>query len=159
MKKIFLLPIAMFLCTLHINAQVNIISSIESGNSKQLMSWISDGHDVNTPVEVKGVKMNILSLAAKMGNPEMVDVLLKKGANAKAKTDNVDALMYAAESGNKEVVNLLIQAGADVTLARADGMTAKDLAVNKGNKEVANILAEEMNNKIQAARMARAKKK
>ena len=129
MKKIFLLPIAMFLCTLHINAQVNIISSIESGNSKQLMSWISDGHDVNTPVEVKGVKMNILSLAAKMG------------------------------SGNKEVVNLLIQAGADVTLERADGMTAKDLAVNKGNKEVANILAEEMNNKIQAARMARAKKK
>jgi ankyrin repeat protein len=159
MKKVNFLFIILLLSTLYVNAQSNILSAIENGQSKQVLNWLSEGHDVNTPLQYKSETMSLLSLASKLGKAEIADILVKKGANVKARIEFKDALMYAAEGGNKEIVNMLVLAGADFTLENMKGQTAKDLAVNAGHSEVANILDQEMQNKYKAIRLAKANKK
>ncbi|MHC4620153.1 MAG: ankyrin repeat domain-containing protein [Planctomycetota bacterium] len=52
-------------------------------------------------------------VAAYTGDPEMVTILLEKGADVNASTENgVTALLMARQNGHAEVVNLLEKAGA-----------------------------------------------
>src|SRR6478736_1673192 len=56
-----------------------------------------------------------LLLAAKSGNAEVIDPLVKAGADVNAATSNgTTALMFAAASGNVAAVQALVEHGADV---------------------------------------------
>ncbi len=72
---------------------------------------IENGYDVN-----KASERNLpLFMAAEQGDPEMVKLLLKAGANVKAKNEDGETVLNGAMSdGNGEVVKLLIEAGADM---------------------------------------------
>lgn len=159
MKNTLLFSLLFAVGFIQLNAQTNIVSSIESGNAKQVVNWINDGHDINTPILSDKTNMSLLSYAALQGKAEIVDILLKKGANPKTKIEGKDALMFAAKSGNKEVVNLLLQAGADYMAESSEGYTARDFARMAGNSEVEILLATEMQNYIASFKKSKAKAK
>ncbi len=59
-----------------------------------------------------------LMKAAKLGNSEMVELLLKEGVdiNATSQLNNLSALQYAIESGDIKSVKLLLENGADINI-------------------------------------------
>lgn len=82
-----------------------------------------------------------LIFAAAAGNEELVNLLLKKGANVNAADmQGRTALSFAAENNDKKVAALLIQAGANMELKRFDGLTPAYVAADKGNVDVLALL-------------------
>ena len=60
----------------------------------------------------------MLMKAAKLGNSEMVELLIKKGSdiNATSQFNNLSALQYAIESGDVKSVKLHLENGADINI-------------------------------------------
>jgi len=85
-----------------------------------------------------------LSLAAKNGNPAMIEVLLKAGADANTATSTgATVLMSAALSGSADAVKVLINHGADVNAKEnANGQTALMFAAWENRPEVIKVLVE-----------------
>jgi ankyrin repeat protein len=82
-----------------------------------------------------------LALACGNGNPQMVEVLLRAGANANAVATGEPVLMTAARSGSVEVVRALIARGADVNAKDSSrGQTALMWAVAHRHAEVVRVL-------------------
>jgi len=72
-------------------------------------------------------------------HPEVVEFLIKRGADVNAKTDaGFVALFWAARYGHEKVAKVLIDNGADVNAKDKDGMTAlKWASTNKQDKVIA----------------------
>ena len=86
-------------------------------------------------------KNTALMLAASRGLPEMVDALLKSGADPHLREEfGRDALTYGAESGNPEVVRLLLAAGLKADSSDAGGDTPLMAGAASGNPEVVRLL-------------------
>jgi hypothetical protein len=83
--------------------------------------------------------------AARIDCEDCVRLLLKHGADAKARTDaGLTALHYAAFKGNLAMVKLLLEAGAAVSVADDRGLTPLMMAANSKSKnpEVVRLLLE-----------------
>jgi hypothetical protein len=77
------------------------------------------------PDAVREGGLTSLMSAAYVGATELVEDLLRRGADIGAQdADGFTALMYAANGGQDEIVRLLIDAGADVNQADREGSTA-----------------------------------
>jgi uncharacterized protein len=85
----------------------------------------------------KGVPL--LVLAIRNNNPAAGEVLLSRGAdpNAMSEDRGTTALMEAASLGNLHIVEMLLSHGANPDLRSKSGRTALMLAVSEGNREVA----------------------
>ena len=100
-----------------------------------------------------------LSLAAGVGNTEIVSMLVDAGAGAETaeqneqdvgSTDGISALLRAVANENEEIARILIDAGADVNATLPEqkfsageatgGVSALMIAINKSNEELARIL-------------------
>lgn len=82
---------------------------------------------------------------AKMGQDDMVNLLLELGANIEAKDHtNNTALIHAAEGdrNSESVVRLLLEKGADVEAKNAKNRTALIVAAEKGHSAVVQLLLE-----------------
>ena len=78
----------------------------------------------------KTITMTPLLAAALMGQTEMVEFLIRKGADVDAKGgDGGTALHAAAFLGQYEVAKLLIENGADINARNNDGATVMDTLV------------------------------
>lgn len=85
-----------------------------------------------------------LILASKKGNIEIVDILLKSGADVDFEFKNKrTALIFAAENGHKKIVKMLLEAGANLEQKIKNGCNALILSVKNGHKEVVELLLEE----------------
>jgi len=83
----------------------------------------------------------ILINAAKHGNIEEVQRLLKNGADVNAKDNNGDtALMWASSKGHANVVQLLLDASADVNAKNDYGFTALMCVPFNGHTDVVKLL-------------------
>jgi ankyrin repeat protein len=82
--------------------------------------------------------------AAKDGNRELVELLLKNGADVNAEGEfGETALGQAAENGHREVVELLLKNGADVNAKEYGifgGATFLIFAAARGHREVVEVL-------------------
>lgn len=75
-----------------------------------------------------------LSYAAYNGHLEVVDYLLKHGAEVNATTENgSSALFFAARFGHIEVIRLLLKNQADPKIVNENGDTAVDWALKSKN--------------------------
>ena len=81
--------------------------------------------------------MTPLAMAALFGNPQIVDRLLKAGADAKALGPNGESMvMFASRNGNPDVIRLLVEAGANVNAREpVRGTTALMWAVEQRHPE------------------------
>ena len=81
--------------------------------------------------------MTPLAMAALYGNPQIVDRLLKGGADPKALGPNGESMvMFAARNGNPDVIKLLVEAGANVNAREPlRGTTALMWAVEQRHPE------------------------
>ena len=90
--------------------------------------------------EIKIDGMNLIE-ASEEGNIEIVDNLIKRGADINAVNKYAStALMKASEKGHKEVVDSLIAGGAHINVVSNYGDTALMWASLKGHKEVVDSL-------------------
>jgi ankyrin repeat protein len=91
---------------------------------------------------------SVLITAVRSGNLEIVNLLLKHGANpnrgtftgSSAEFLGATALFYAAGSGNAEIAKVLIDAGANVNVRTKGGFTPLMEAARSGSYEVAKLL-------------------
>jgi len=84
-----------------------------------------------------------LMWAAAEDHPAVVEVLLRKGADAKAKsTGGYSALAFAARQGHLDVVQQIVAAGADVNEKAPNGTPVLTLAIENLRYPVASFLVE-----------------
>jgi len=84
-----------------------------------------------------------LHLAAKNGNREEIEKLIKAGADINARDNHHDtALHYAAANGHIEAIKKLIELGADIKAENEDAYTALHSAALYGNTKAIEKLVE-----------------
>ncbi|XP_029431567.1 GA-binding protein subunit beta-1 isoform X2 [Rhinatrema bivittatum] len=88
-------------------------------------------------------------MAASEGHANIVEVLLKHGADVHAKDMlKMTALHWATQHNHQDVVELLIKYGADVHSQSKFCKTAFDISLDNGNEDLAEILQIAMQNQI-----------
>ncbi|CZR48127.1 uncharacterized protein FPRO_12737 [Fusarium proliferatum ET1] len=83
-----------------------------------------------------------LLVASAKGYPDIVRLLLEKGADTEVSHPALDQapLLVASASGHEDVVRLLLAHGAKVEAKDYRGLTARDRAVKQGHAEIAKLL-------------------
>jgi ankyrin repeat protein len=111
---------------------------VKSTSVKEIKELIEAGTDINF---ANVNKDTALTLAAYLGNLEIVEVLIKAKADIEAKDkDGRTALMKASQLGHLEIVEALIQAKADVNAQDEEEFTSMMLASDKGHDEIVKVL-------------------
>ncbi len=83
----------------------------------------------------------LLHLVTQLNYPDVVEQLIKKGADPKAMNrDGKIPLHIAAENGNLEVAKLLVRAIGQIDIKDSSGLTALNLSIVNGHYEVAKYL-------------------
>ena len=82
--------------------------------------------------------------AAKIGNTEVVKLLLKENVDVNIQKENgVTALMLASQKGHTQVVKLLLKENADVNIQNNNGWTALMIASQNSHTQVVELLLKE----------------
>lgn len=134
---------------------MSLVAEVQAQNVQQAMRaiYIQD-YDAATEIIQSGIDVNqktrgsyLLHAACLRGNPNLVTLLLKQGANVNAIADDgTSALFWAARSDdNGEIVTMLLEKGARVNVKNVHGRTPFDQAVyrsiqDNGNHAVMRIL-------------------
>nr|CAI5859549.1 unnamed protein product [Callosobruchus analis] len=109
--------------------------SLASTSSEQSPEPLFDMHDIHGQAA--------LHVAARLGQAQVVKVLLEAGANAdQADVDGWTPLRAAAWGGHTEVVELLVKHGCSLDSVDAENRTALRAAAWSGHEEIVKILLE-----------------
>lgn len=119
-------------------ATVPLVDAVKSGDRAAALKMIEQRVDVNT-AEPDGT--TALHWAVHRNDLDLVERLIRAGANAKAKNDyGATPMSEAAVLGNAAMIDRLLKAGADVESPNADGQTALMVAARTGSVEAARVL-------------------
>jgi len=121
----------------------DLMSAAANGDSKKVFEILDKGLNVNVTFERDESEfsgMTVLMVASLRGYHEMVEALIKRGANVNLKRYVGDtALMLAAGSDNVNTVRVLLKAGADpnakVLSPHAGEMTPLNIAINLSQQQ------------------------
>jgi ankyrin repeat protein len=98
------------------------------------------GGDINAPA-TNGSGYNALTGAVAGGHTQMVEWLLKNGANANYRYGpGYSPLLTAAANGHVEIIKLLLAHGADLHATTNDGKSAPALAAERNHSSVVEFL-------------------
>lgn len=116
-------------------------SALRIGDADFLEHLITPGNDLSP---LKGARGGInLAMAAFDGNIQIVQILLKNGADVDILTSKgYNALHYATKGGQCQMIQVLLKAGANIEAVTEDNFydTALSLALHAKNIELVHIL-------------------
>ncbi|XP_058059386.1 ankyrin-3-like [Anopheles bellator] len=116
------------------------LRAARAGDLQKLIEYLETGQvtDINT-CNANG--LNALHLAAKDGHYDIVNELLKRGANVDNATKKGNtALHIASLAGQKEIIHLLLQYNASVNVQSQNGFTPLYMAAQENHDECVNYL-------------------
>ena len=142
------------------DGQTALMIAIKNGDLPVFNLLIDAGAKVNTVEKVQDQTPLMWAAAAARNAPEMVKVLIAKGANVNARAKFNDwpgqitsepraqyhtyggltPLLYAARGGCYACVEALVSAGADVNLPNNEGMTPMMIALDNNQNGVAKFI-------------------
>jgi ankyrin repeat protein len=88
----------------------------------------------------KGFLRSLLDFAVKEGNLEIVELLLKAGADLSVEHTEKHPILIAAEQDNVEAIDLLLRYGASPNIRDVDGWTSLHLAVEWDSIDLLELL-------------------
>ncbi|MFO7845167.1 MAG: ankyrin repeat domain-containing protein [Balneolaceae bacterium] len=116
----------------------NIIEAINEIDIISLNVLLAEGADVDT-LDKEG--NTPLMLAAKIGNPRMIDIILAHNPEIdRRNNDGNTALMIASANGVLSIVEDLKNSGADGNLRNKDGLTPAQIALRNGHADISSYL-------------------
>jgi hypothetical protein len=117
--------------------------AIIAGNMRAVIQLIGHGQSLHTGDSSMNGATPLL-LALKVGDLEMVYMLLTMGANLQTEVDKdgKGALFYALESTHRQAaLNYILAAHVNIHQKSSDGLTAYDFALKNGWQDAAEILS------------------
>jgi ankyrin repeat protein len=125
-------------CAADLARDPSLVEAVKEGNRAIAVAMIEKKVNVNAPAADGSTA---LLWAAHNGDAELVDRLLKAGADVKVKNDfGATAMSEAASAGSTAVIEKLLSAGADPDSANADGETALMTIARSTNIAAAKLL-------------------
>jgi ankyrin repeat protein len=127
-----------------------VLKAVESGNVGEIKRLIDTGASVNFGFDRDDLaNVTPLMIAAQKGNVEIIDLLLKAGADVKAKDRHFmpgeggaeTALFYAVRGGHEKAIRALVRARSNLN-AKACGSTPLSVAISGKNIPIAKLLIE-----------------
>jgi len=117
----------------------SMVDCVNEGQVKEVSLFLDAGFSPDTG-DKNGVPL--LCLCARKGNLEMLQLLLRSGANVdqQAEDRRCSAVLDATMGKYKDIVKVLIEAGADVNIQSKDGQTALIVAAGSGDDETVEML-------------------
>ncbi len=129
--------------THEITVAENIIEAIKDIDIVSLNVLLAEGAKVDT-VDNEG--NTPLMIAAKIGNPRMMEIILAHNPELNARNNQGDtALMIASAQGVLDVTRQLLNKGADATLKNANGFNSVEIALRNGHRDVSRLIRGESN--------------
>ena len=121
-----LISLILFTIVTQGQTDLSIWQAASTGNVAAVEEYLAKGADINAQDGVYGVTP--LSWAALLGQTQMAELLIQRGANVNSKNrDGATPLHVAAFLGQDEVAKLLVQKGANTNVRSNAGMTAVDV--------------------------------
>lgn len=109
--------------------------AVQQGHVEMARILLDAGANINA------VRTNPLCRAAELGHYEVVELLLRRGADTECgDIRSKTALLYAAEAGHRQIVHLLLDHGADVNRKDLDSRSALCYAAKAGRTQVVDTL-------------------
>jgi hypothetical protein len=137
LNKIVLLSV-LLLCTAHVFS-MDIFSAVETGNADMVQELI--GQDQRVVNQQDAIGFTPLLRAAYKGNPEIVRLLLRAGAEVNKRNRAGRTPLYlAVNSRNPEIVRMLLDKGAEVNKQNNDGWTPLYWAACIRHTEIVRVL-------------------
>lgn len=116
-----------------------LFDAVSNSDMEKVKALLDEGADVNANFTGKGT---VLHGAALNGKSDLVELLIRRGAEVDAREDKFGAtpLHLAAYFGHKKVVQILLLAGSNVYMKDKEGDTPLDNALAGGHREVAELI-------------------
>jgi len=119
----------------------NIIEAVKNIDIVSLNVLLAEGATVDTVDEAGNTP---LMLAAKIGNPRMLDIILRHNPQINERNnDGNTALMISSEMGVVEISRTLIKHGADLSMKNSDGFSPVQIALRHGHRDIARLMRSE----------------
>ena len=121
------------------NDESPLLYAIEQDKKAMIVFLIKSGADINVARSSDG--NTPLILAAQLGNFQVVNILISKGARLNAADSNKStALIIAAKENHENIVKQLLSVGADLNATDNGGLTALKHAEKLGHRNVVQVI-------------------
>jgi len=116
----------------------DIFDAARTGNLEQIKTLSAKNRDTVNAVNARG--FNPLMIACYRGQTEAAILLVKKGANVNAKSEEGSALQAACYQNNAELTMFLIKKKANIEVKGPDGNNTLMYAVMNQNVDIVKLL-------------------
>jgi len=117
---------------------IRVFKAISENNQHALADFLAKGYDINGYYSKD--KYTLIHYTIKQDRVNLLNFLLKNGANPNLNYSNKTPLMYAIKYDNLEAVKRLLEQDVDVNMEDENQKTALYFAAKYGNEEIARLL-------------------